>query len=145
MKKSLLFLIFAGLFFQPAVSQRSTVDEKDELVNIVFKLAEKSDCFANPLSEQYLQSIDKYFAKYKSHILIRYLQNEWAEYTFGCEEATSVKNVILIEKNRVAALPDVNYLEFCKKNQKWGDLFIPFLQDFYKATNFHKFYKKYIK
>ena len=85
-----------------------SVDERSELVSIVFRLAEAEEYVNNEVFN-YVADIDAYFAPYKEHELILFAK-EIRERDFVAYNAVSgITSLIKITNNKVAIDPQQDF------------------------------------
>jgi hypothetical protein len=142
--KKLILLIAAIFTLSVANAQiKSSVDERFELTSIVFRLAgapEYSMCGV----PSYAKDIDDYFAPYKEHELIPFLQ-ELREHTGVSYNAVSSATPYLEIKNgSVRIKKGCDPSELYKIDTRWNEAnfktFVKYLNDFYKKSKFNTFY-----
>ena len=150
MKKT--FLIIALLLnsfaiFAQEIYEKPVVDERVELMNIVFRLAEISG-YVNNNIPMYVDEADRYFEKYKNHPLIEYtkiLQNTLQNVNgYGFSLGVGVRFAILLElKNgKIAFNKNIKTDIADSFNQDSIPKYLNLLNDFYKKTKFHNFFTK---
>ena len=145
MKKIFLVTLFLAniLFaFSNEVYEKAVVDERMELMSVVFRLAEAEEYLANafPL---YVDEIDKHFAKYKEHSLIEFTKvlrkKHWMSFDAIADMAISLK----IKNGKIEFNKDIKIETL---DDRWPQDSIPkyikLLNDFYKKTKFHDFFIK---
>jgi hypothetical protein len=146
--KRLILLLAAIFTISLANAQiKSSVDERFELTSIVFRLAgapEYSMCSI----PSYAKDIDDYFAPYKEHELIPFLQELRNRTGVSYNAVSSATPYLEIKNGEVGMIagytpdimPEVDYRWTAKDFQK----FVNFLNDFYQASQFHKFYSEHM-
>ena len=142
MKRLFLSFIFITITFIINAQQVTTkVDERVELISLVFRLAEAEE-YLNDGILQYTKKIDNYFLPYKNHKLIKYTQFLRENYGVAYNAPMSLAVHLQIKNGKIKLNPDFN------KNQieyRWHQDSLPkyvnLLNDFYKKTKFDKFFK----
>lgn len=130
------FLAFA----QSTVYEKPVVDERMELMGIIFRYVELPH-YMNDAMQNYSNEIDKHFSKHKDHPVIKMSEklvsfgvsfNAIAEFAISLEIK---KNKIIFNDN-----VDINSLD-----DRWPrdsiSKYLVLLNDFYKKTKFHKFFE----
>lgn len=115
------------------------VDERIELLNIVFRLAEVPS-YQSDLIKPYIESIDNYFAEYRDHELINFTAELFYKFGISYDAVVSYAVLLDIKDGEVLFKNDV-ILEF---DDRWQadnpQLFLHKLNDFYREVNFRKFF-----
>ncbi|MDR0828879.1 MAG: DUF4932 domain-containing protein [Prevotellaceae bacterium] len=145
MKKKilLLFSVFNSfLLFSQTIYENPQVDERVELMSIVFRLAEADEYVLNAIP-LYVSEIDKYFGKYKNHSLINYTKTLRNEYGIGYDAVAGFSIFLEIKNKKIKLRQDINLTQL---DERWNTDSIPkyiaLLNDFYKKTKFNKFFIK---
>lgn len=121
------------------------IDERLELVSVVFRLAEAAE-YMSCFSPQYINDINNYFALVKDHPLITFIQATRETHSFGYSIAAKSAFMINISRKGITLDSGWDYsLEFNNEYSLYWtkDIFFKYyrlLQDFYKESNFHSFY-----
>jgi hypothetical protein len=145
MRKSLflIVLIFNTTFsFAQKVYETPQVDERVELMSIVFRLAEAKEYVKNnvPL---YTNEIDRYFEKYKNLPLIEYTKTLRDEYGVAYDAVAQFSIFLEIKNKKIKFRQDI---DLQKLDTRWNRDSIPkyivLLNDFYKKTKFNNFFIK---
>jgi len=142
MKKLFLSIVLIAITFIVNAQQITTkVDERVELMSLVFRLAEAQE-YLNAPASPYTQKVDDYFLPYKNHKLIEYTQFLRNNYGIGYNAPMSLAVHLQIENGKIKLNPNFN------KNQieyRWHldslPKYIGLLNDFYKKSKFDKFFK----
>jgi uncharacterized protein YihD (DUF1040 family) len=140
----ILIAIFITLNFQACAQkevllEKPKVDERIELLSIVFRLAEKRE-YSNKNFKFYVDRIEQYFEKYKNHELIQFTKSIINE--TGISFDGPMWMAVHLDDN-LKLLTDVK--DVWQHDPRWTkenvEKFVPLLQKFYKDTNFDKFFK----
>jgi len=143
MSKIFIIIILVTLNFQACAQEKvllekPKVDEKIELLSIVFRLAEKQE-YSNKSFKLYVDRIEQYFEKYKNHELIQFTKSIISEN--GISFDGPMWMAVHLDDN-LKLLTDVK--DVWQLDPRWTkenvDKFVPLLQKFYKDTEFDKFF-----
>lgn len=140
----LIFIILPTLHIFPQNPPATAfVDERAELVGIVFRLAGAEE-YSGCIIEKYSQDIDNYFDKYRDHDVVKLAKEYRDEYGVGYDAVMYI--AIHININNSDILLDERV--FNKPIEgRWTEerlrLFANKLSDFYKKTNFRKFFSSH--
>lgn len=145
----IVFLIIIAVFCQYNISIAQTkagVNECIELTNIVFRLTE-IPVYLDNNAESYSHDIDTYFAKYKSHELIRYVKSIKEEHNTTYEMIPKVIACLEVKNGRIVLRESVDVFNLVNNHsqQEIFTRYIELLNNFYKKTNFRQFYNSQIK
>jgi Domain of unknown function (DUF4932) len=152
MRRPLVFLICLCFLFDPgsaasqAVQSPQTppprVDERVELLSIVFRLAGNFEYNMNKLP-QYSADIDHYFAQYKNHPAVQMARAMADKKGVGFDAVMAMAISLSpppVLKPLVAFTPVV-------PEKRWGvadaERFLPLLRDFYRDSKFAEFYAEH--
>jgi hypothetical protein len=131
-------LINAICVFSQEIYEKPVVDERVELMSIVFRLAGNEEYVRNEIP-MYVNEVDKYFEKYKKHPLIKLSTALHNEYGVSFD-AIATFSLLLEMKDGKLNLTDLHQLD-----KRWNQDSIPkymrLLNDFYQKTNFHNFFE----
>lgn len=144
MKKIFLILILASFCVMGSraseISITPVVDERAELMSIVFRLAEAHEYVTDDL-KQYTDDIDNYFKPYKKHPIISFVQKERKKRGIGYDAVMSMAinlqikdGTISLNKNLTEASLDSRW------DRSKDENFITLLNDFYQKSNFRLFF-----
>jgi len=144
MKKTFL-IIFLSInsfaFFAQEIYEKPVVDERVELMGVVFRLAGAWEYAENTIP-LYDNKIDRYFEKYKNHLLVEYTNTLLNKYKFSLGSAVYFAIVSEIKNGKISFNKNINN----EINLIWTQDSIPkylkLLNDFYKKTKFHNFFIK---
>lgn len=125
------------------------VDEIQELSAIVWRLAECEE-YNTRVHPQYLSDVETYFADFKEHPVMDFIREMRAgKDTTSVVAYNSVPMsgaALFIHKGTVRLNPDVNLSEYIQNNDsRWSEenfrKYVKLLDDFYRKSNFNKFYE----
>lgn len=140
----ILFLSFVFItisFIVNAQQVTTKVDERVELMCVVFRLAEASE-YMNDDVEIYTNKIDSYFSLYKNHELIEYTLNLRNYYGIGYDAVMSLATHLEIKNREITLNPK---FDIKKIDWRWHQDSLPkymnLLNDFYQKSEFDKFFK----
>lgn len=141
MKKVLLIttIIFAANLFASLFKVEAGVDERVELMSMVFRLAGSSEYNTNFLPV-YIGAADTYFAPYKDHEVVSFAGELRSSIGVGYDAPMTLAINLMIENGTVRLREDTSHEEIVKR---WNDeykRFVVLLDDFYKKSQFRKFY-----
>jgi len=146
MKKiSLLFILCINSLL--SFSQlKSHVDERFELVSIVFRLAGAEE-YVNNQVKNYAADIDAYFAPYKNHPLIRYVKEIRERDEVAFNAVSGITFQLEIKSNHIGLNPQTDKQAFLQSEPRWKEetmnQFIKLLDKFYRETKFKTFYNRH--
>ena len=135
-----VFLFFSSLFSCAEIQPK--VDERVELMSIVFRLAESPE-YNQKYAEKYIADINSHFGTYKNHPVV--LLAKKLRETHGVSFDAVMSMAVRLEKKG-------SRYHLIKENQngldqRWtnedAQKFILLLNDFYKKSNFSKFFKSH--
>ncbi|BDX38186.1 DUF4932 domain-containing protein [Tenuifilaceae bacterium CYCD] len=147
MKKVWIFLILVSITYL-TYSQNNkltpTVDERTELLGIVFRLAE-ADEYVNNTVPNYSNDIDEYFANLKNHDVVKFAKKVRVKRGVSYDAVMSMAiNIEITDSIRFMSNASIDNLD-----SRWGiknaKTFIEYLNQFYKESNFHQFYTNHSK
>ncbi len=143
MKKDLFILIVLAFLFTAnnSFSQqlKPIVDERVELLGIVFRLA-GSDEYLNNSIENYTKKVDAFFKPYSNEPVIEYAKKLRVKRGVSYDAIMSMAIHIEIINGSVKLIDNVNSKSI---NDRWGKhpkKFVKELNAFYKKSEFHKFF-----
>jgi hypothetical protein len=141
MKKILILIIalFTSNQFASPFKVEAGVDERVELVSMVFRLAGSAEYNTNFLPV-YIGSADTYFAPFKDHEVVSFAVNLINSIGVGYDAPMTLAINLRIENGSVKLRKDTSHEEIVKR---WNDeykRFIILLDDFYKKSEFSRFY-----
>lgn len=144
MKRVYIILLFILLNSQYATAQfRCSVSECHELTSIAFRLAGAEE-YINDNVPQYAQDIDSYFNKYATHPLIQYIRDIRKQYGIGYDAVSSMTAIVTIQGEDVRFKDPAALDTLVRLDDRWSkptlEQFITLLNDFYKSSDFHRFF-----
>lgn len=149
MKKKLLFCILLCSVHICYGQLTSHVDERFELTSIAARLAEYDE-YSHCRVQEYATDIDSYFAPYKQHPLIPFLQKVRESNHIAYDAISSVAAALEIHKGVIRLQPiytlkkqtDIEAID-----RRWDketlSCLIPLLNDFYRKSKFRYFYEQH--
>lgn len=144
MKRIITILIFIIIpLIVSAQTSRPVVDERLELTSIVFRLAGAEEYVCDGVPE-YMKEIDEYFAPYKNHKLIGYIQNTLREkQRIGYDGVAASAFALKIKDGKVTSGDDL-YQRAIGKDPRWNEEvfaeYVRLLNDFYRKSKAGKFF-----
>jgi len=135
----LFILLFQACKHENVLVEKPTIDERVELMSIVFRLAERWE-YSNTRFELYNDKIEQHFEKYKSHELILFTKSIIKENGIAFDGPMCMAMHLDNNLNLLTDVKDVWQLDptWTKENV---EKFVPLLQKFYNDTRFDEFYK----
>lgn len=121
------------------------IDERLELVSIVFRLAGAEE-YVSSLLPEYMEEVDTYFKPYIDHELISFIRETRQNYKFGYSIVAASAFMIEISGKSVKMLStwDIDEEFIDEVNQYWTrdifDSYIHLLDKFYRDSRFHEFF-----
>lgn len=119
--------------------EKPKVDERIELLSIVFRLAEKQE-YSNKDFKLYVDRIEQYFEKNKNHELIQFTKSIINENRIAFDGPMWLAVHLDDNLNLLKDAKDVWQLD-PRWTKESVEKFVPLLQNFYKDTYFDKFFK----
>lgn len=156
-----VFIIFC-VHYDGAAQLRSTTSEAFELSSIAFRLAGAEEYMQCPISS-YAKDIDQYFAPYSDHELIGYIKEIREKYLIGYDAVANAAaylvvhdglivmkpDTIIMHNREIAITPDFDISRISEIDERWTaeayGKYVGLLNDFYKDSNFNKFYSDHQK
>jgi len=118
---------------------KPVVDERVELLGVVFRLAEAKE-YTNSSLKNYMQIEDNYFFKYKKHELIDFTKKIRDENGIGYDAVMSLAINLKIENNNIFINKSIKRSNIDERWGKYLDEYIVLLRNFYSETSFHIFF-----
>jgi hypothetical protein len=144
MKKLLLLIVVTLAFHYSFAAFSVEVKESAELLSIVCRLAEYRE-YVNDNIKSYTEEIDSYFAPHKTSPLIDYAK-AIRKQGIGYDAVASLIPFMEI-KNKKILFPQDAFETISQNDQRWNvdtlSKFAVLLNDFYKKTNFNRFFSKH--
>ncbi len=140
----ILLLLTSNVFAQ---TSRPVVDERLELTSIVFRLAGTDEYVCDGVPE-YMKEIDEYFAPYKEHKIISYIQNTLRErQEIGYDAVASSAFFLKIENGRIGIANEAKLDEYLEGEKRWNKVvfqeYVSLLNDFYRKSKAGKFFENH--
>lgn len=140
---TILITLFCLLHFNCLLSQesflKSKVDEKIELLGIIYRLAEAQE-YSQGVIKSYNDDTDNYFANFKNHNAVL-LAKEYRQNGIGYDAVMSLAINLDIQNSSI----DLNDNIYNNLDKRWNkemlDRFTEKISDFYKETDFRKFFE----
>lgn len=143
----MLIVVFVVLFGAFSINAQDLkikpkVDERIELMSIVFRLAEAEEYINNNLVD-YVKDIDTYFGPFKNHKVVQYAKEVRESNQIGYDAVTSlavqlsISESVKIQNNIVEGQLDKRW------TSESASKFVDLLNQFYIKSNFHKFYSNH--
>ena len=141
MKKTLFcLLLFISQITYSQAEVKATIDERVELMSIVFRLAGSPE-YNYDLAKQYISEIDTYFAPYKNHPLIAYAAQLKEERRIGYDAVMAMAVHLRIHKGSVSQIEESENTLDGRWGKEQQDKFVALLDRFYKESKFNRFFK----
>jgi len=112
---TILMTLFVIALFSENHSVQPKVDERTELLSIVFRLAEAKE-YMNDNVPAYATEIDQYFAPFKEHEAIRFVKKVRSEQGVSYDAVMSLA-VALEIKDSIRLRPNLSMYSI---DQRWG-------------------------
>lgn len=136
----LLFLTFNTYGQKSEILAEPKVDERIELLSIVFRLADSREYSSNKFPK-YVETIEKHFEPYKNHELIRYIKKKLRKKGIGYD---AVMHMAISISDNYPFQPIVPFSSEIPE-ERWGkqraSKFLHLLNRFYEDTDCDKFFK----
>lgn len=141
MKKTILCtFLFISLLSHAQTEVKTTIDERVELMSIVFRLAGSSEYNFDD-AKQYIKEINTYFAPYKNHPLIAYATQLKEERRVGYDAVMAMAAHLQLHNGHISQVE----VSESTLDGRWGkeqqEKFTALLDDFYKESKFNRFFK----
>ncbi|MCJ8292705.1 MAG: DUF4932 domain-containing protein [Flavobacteriales bacterium] len=136
----LLFLTFNTYGQKPEILAEPKVDERVELLSIVFRLADSRE-YSSKMFPKYVENIEEHFKLYKNHELINYIKKNLRKKGIGYD-AVMFMAISISDK-----YPFQPIVPFSNENpeKRWGkkkaSKFLQLLNSFYTDTDCQKFFE----
>jgi len=139
--------IFLLLITLSAYSQTKTilkepkVDKRVELLSIVFRLADSREYSSNRFPK-YVDNIERHFAQYKNHNLIKYIKKKLRKKGVSYDAVMSMATSITEPPNMKPIIPFSKNIPEERWGKKRATKFLKLLNQFYKDANCEKFFNE---
>lgn len=134
----ILSLIASNIFSQNIILN-PVVDERVELLGIVFRLAGAEE-YSMASITSYTKSIDNYFNSFKEDELIKLAKEARKKNGVGYDAVMSLATHIELVNGSFKLKDNVANQSLDKRWGKYTEQFLELLNEFYKKTDFHKFF-----
>lgn len=145
MRKIILCLfILTGSFLlgqNQEIISNPKVDERVELLSIVFRLAE-CDEYTSRRFPMYVERIENHFGKYKNHALINYAKNKVRTQGVGYDAVMAMAISITDTYPFSPLVPFSDEIPDTRWGKKKADTFLQLLNQFYADANCAQFFKE---
>lgn len=137
-------MILFGLFHFSCLSSqekilKSKVDERIELVGIIYRLAEAQE-FSQGKIKSYNENTDNYFADFKNHEAVKQAK-EYRNNSIGYDAVMSLAVHLNIKGSSVTLSDDIYNNLDGRWNKEMLDKMTKKISDFYVKTDFRKFFE----
>lgn len=141
MKKIIFFfLVFCSIFSCAKIQPK--VEERVELMSIVFRLAESPE-YSQKYAEKYVKDIQNYFSPYKTHPVVSLAKELRSTHGVSFDAVMSMAVRLENKGNKFHLIKEnENGLDRRWTNEN-AQKFIVQLNDFYKKSDFSKFYNNH--
>lgn len=141
---SFILVLTTYLIYSQNNKLTSTVDERTELLGVVFRLAEADEYVNNTLTS-YSKDIDECFANFKNHEVVKFAKKVRAKRGVSYDAVMSMAiNIEITDSMRFQPNTSIDKLD-----SRWGvknaKIFLGYLNQFYRESNFHQFYQNHSK
>ncbi len=136
---TLLFSLAGSAVFSQTVLLNPVVDERTELMSIVFRLAESPE-YMNSDIKNYTNSIDDYFKGYKNDDLIKFIRKIRKRSSVSFDAVMSMAVNLKLSDGTLSL---INNISKTSLDDRWGnnsEKFVSLLNDFYRKSDFSRFY-----
>ena len=139
---SLVLVLTTYLIYSQNSKLTPTVDERTELLGVVFRLAEANEYVNNTLTS-YSKDIDECFANFKNHDVVKFAKKVRAKRGVSYDAVMSMAiNIEITDSIRFLPNASIDNLD-----SRWGvknaKTFIKYLNQFYRESNFRQFYQNH--
>jgi hypothetical protein len=145
MKKISIYLlsIFYGFCaYSQDFKISAKVDERVELMSIVFRLAEAKE-YSENYFPNYIAKVNEYFAVHKDHKIIDFSQKMRENYGIGYDAIMSMAVHLKIENGNIDLLENIDLKAIDNRWEKDSiPKFVALLDNFYKESKFHVFFEQ---
>ncbi|MEI6683274.1 MAG: DUF4932 domain-containing protein [Bacteroidota bacterium] len=141
--KRLFIVFFIGAVAASGLSQnivlKPVVDERTELMSIVFRLAGSKE-YMNQDIRRYSDSIDIWFKPYKNDPVVSFARKLRTFHFVAYDAVMSMAVHLDIDKGTVRLKHGIRQGSIDKRWGDTGDKFVLLLNDFYRKSDFHTFF-----
>jgi hypothetical protein len=144
--KVILFFLSSMLFVFSVDAQEikisAKVDERTELLSIIFRLAEAEEYSGNDFPV-YIDKVNEYFTNYKDHKVVSFSQKMRKKHEVAYDAVMNMAVHLKIENGKISLIENIVQEKIDDRWQKDSiPKFLELLNDFYKETNFHDFFEQ---
>jgi hypothetical protein len=133
-------MLSSSLSFSINPTITAKVDERTELLSIVFKLAGHDEYNRGTLLD-YNKQIDSYFTNFKDHEVIKYARKIHRKHHIAYDAVMSLAIHLKIENSQLSIIDSIAENSIEKRwNPEIINTFVEKLNDFYTKTEFNKFF-----
>ncbi|AWG24267.1 DUF4932 domain-containing protein [Flavobacterium kingsejongi] len=135
-----LLMVFASAAGVAKGNVISTVDQRVELLSIVFRLAGNPE-YNMKLDKNYVKDIEDYFGAYRSHTVVSFAKKLHTEKGMGFSKVMFLAVALELKNNKFSIIKQSGNTLKGKWDEKDAIQFVALLNDFYKVAAFEKFFK----
>ncbi len=136
------FIISFSTFGQKAaILDKPKVDERVELLSIVFRLAGNRE-YNSKIFSKYVDGIENHFGKHENHKLIKYIKKKLRKRGIGFDAVMCMAISISEDYPFEPLVPFSTEIPEERWGKKRGTKFLSLLNEFYKDTDCTSFFKK---
>ena len=129
----------ATLFAQNAYLEKPRVDQRVELVSIVFRLAGAPE-YNHNMNASYVEKIRTHYEPYKDHKIIEFVKK--IRETNGVAYDAAMFMAISLDENLDPLVPFTDRIPEARWGRKNALEFVRLLKDFYRETNSDEFFRQ---
>jgi hypothetical protein len=147
MKRFLIVLFFSltnYTVFSQSLKLNPVVDERVELLSIVFRLAGARE-YSQTNIASYSSDINTYFNSYKEDEVVKLVRKARRRNKVSYDAVMSMAAHIVCVNDSFKLRDDIEKQSLDKRWGKYTERFIVLLNNFYRKTNFHKFCSDHTK
>lgn len=135
-----LLMLTCNVSFSANSTITAKVDERTELLSIVFKLAGNNEYNQGTLLD-YNKQTDNYFANFKDHDAIKYARKIHRKHNISYDAVMSLAIHLKIENSQISIIDSLSENGIGKRwNINIINTFVEKLNDFYTKSEFNKFF-----
>lgn len=143
MRRTITFLLlFISSYSFSKTPVVSTVDQRVELIGIVFRLAGNPEYNMN-FAKSYVKDINDYFGKYKDQPVVSFARKLAEEKNIGFSKVMFLAVNLEFKKNQFSLIKVSESTLKDKWDMADAVKFVVLLNDFYKVSAFNKFFKRH--
>jgi hypothetical protein len=134
-----LISLTASAIYSQKLILDPVVDERVELLSIVFRLAGTKGYMSNDV-KTYTDAIDTYFKSYQDNAVIKFARKNRKIYRVSYDAVMSMAIHIELVNGTIWLKSNFNKNSLDSRWGNRGEKFVLLLNDFYKESDFHKFF-----